>query len=137
MIQFTKVLFLDADTLIVQNIDHLLLEDELTAPYTPTNCQCNRDFRQTPEYFTISSGFFVCVPSMKTFEYMIELASGPSPDPEDLAQFAGTWHWGDQEMIRVVFHQLSKKWNFLDWEYDLPVCSITLFYQIYKNIQLF
>lgn len=40
---------------------------------------------------------------------MVELASGPSPDPDDLAQFNGTWHWGDQEMLRVVFTQLKDR----------------------------
>jgi len=119
--QFEKVLFLDADTLIVQNIDHLLNEPELTAPYTPTNCQCNADFSRSPQYFTLSSGFFVCNPSMERYRQMIELASNPSPDPEDAAQFGGTWHWGDQEMLKVVFTQLSDSWHKLNWEYDLPV----------------
>ena len=107
LVEFEKVVFLDADTLIVQNIDHLFNLPELTAPYTPTNCQCHADFVKTPQYFTISSGFFVCKPSMERFNQMLTLASGPSPDPDDLAQFGGTWHWGDQEMLRVVFTQLS------------------------------
>ena len=105
--RFDKVLFLDADTLMVQNIDHLFNESELTAPYTPTNCQCHADFHNNPIYFTISSGFFLCKPSIDRFEHMVAIASGPSPDPDDLAQFGGTWHWGDQEMLRVEFTQLS------------------------------
>jgi len=122
---YEKILFLDADTLIVQNIDHLFNYDELTAPYTPTNCQCHADFAKNPVYFTISSGFFILKPSMERFQQVVQLASGPSPDPDDLAQFEGTWHWGDQEMLRVVFTQLSDQWNALNWEYDLPVgmCS--------------
>jgi len=123
--EYEKVLFLDADTLMVQNIGHLFNYDEFTAPYTPTNCQCHAKYETQPFYFTISSGFFICEPSDSRYQQMMELASGPSPDPEDAAQFNGTWHWGDQEMIRVVFHQLSDTWNPLDWEYDLPVglCS--------------
>merc|ERR1711879_863192 len=54
-------------------------------------------------------------------EQMLDLASKPSPDPSDLEQFGGTWHWGDQEMLKVVFTQLSQQWNYLEWEYDLPV----------------
>lgn len=129
LIQFDKVLFLDADTLIVQNVDHLLNHPELTAPYTPTNCQCNAEYHKDPVYFTISSGFFVCEPSMERMNQIITLANNPSPDPADQEQFGGTWHWGDQEMLRVVFKQLAdvtgRKWNALDWEYDLPVgmCS--------------
>lgn len=105
--QFEKVLFLDADTIIVQNVDHLFNYDELTAPYTPTNCQCHTNFHTNPVYFTISSGFFICKPSEEMFKKMVDLASGPSPDPDDLAQFGGNWHWGDQEMVKVVFTQLS------------------------------
>jgi alpha-N-acetylglucosamine transferase len=110
LIQFDKVLFLDADTLIVQNVDHLLNLPELSAPHTPRNCYCHGpdiEFENHPEYFTISSGFFVADPSMETFELMLDLASKPSPDPDDVLQFGGNWHWGDQEMLRVVFTQLS------------------------------
>ena len=105
--EYEKILFLDADTLILQNLDHLLKEPELSAPYTPANCACNHDFQTDPQFFTISSGFFVLEPSMERFEQMVTLASHPSPDPDDLAQFGGVWHWGDQEMIKVVFTQLS------------------------------
>lgn len=141
-----KVVFLDADTLIVQNIDHLFNLPELSAPYTPANCQCNVEFHTNPVYFTISSGFFVCEPSERRYSHacvtalvaelthcrfnqILELASGPSPDPSDVEQFGGNWHWGDQEMLRVVFTQLSEesgaKWHPLEWEYDLPagLCS--------------
>lgn len=106
LVEFEKVLFLDADTLIVQNIDHLLNLEELSAPFTPKNCACNHDFVNNPEYFAISSGFFVCAPSSKRYKEILELASKPSPDPEDLAQFEGKWHWGDQEMIKVLFTQI-------------------------------
>lgn len=127
--QFDKVVFLDADTLIVQNIDHLFNHPELTAPYTPANCQCNVEFHTNPVYFTISSGFFVCEPSERRFNQILKLASGPSPDPADVEQFGGNWHWGDQEMLRVVFTQLAEEsgasWHPLEWEYDLPagLCS--------------
>lgn len=123
--QFEKVLFMDADTLVVQNIDHLFNEPELSAPPTPKNCQADQDFALYPNYYTISSGFFICVPSVERWNQMLDLASKPSPDPEDLEQFNGTWHWGDQQMLRVVFQQLENKWNPLPWVYDLPIglCS--------------
>jgi len=118
--QFEKVLFLDADTLIVQNIDHLFMRPELTAPITPRGCNCRTDYVNGPEFFSVSSGFFICEPSLQTFQEIIELASGPSPDPDDLEQFGGTWHWGDQEMIHVKFDQLSDNWHRLNWQYDVP-----------------
>jgi len=45
---------------------------------------------------------------------MMDLLQRPSPDPDDSAQYKGSWHWGDQEMIRVVFSQLEDKWNTID-----------------------
>jgi hypothetical protein len=53
---------------------------------------------------------FSCAPKNALFSYltMMELASKPSPDPKDLEQFNGTWHWGDQEMLKVVFDQLGE-----------------------------
>ena len=105
--EYDKVLYLDADTLITQNLDHLFLKNELTAPYTPRNCRCEYSFVASPEHFTISSGFFLCEPSTQRFQQMEELISHPSPDPDDIEQFGGSWHWGDQEMLRVVFTQLE------------------------------
>lgn len=93
---------------MVQNIDHLFNEDELTAPYTPKSCNCLPEFDRSPSQFTISSGFFILKPDISTFEQMVYLASNPSPDLEDIRQFGGNWHWGDQEMLRVVFTQLSE-----------------------------
>lgn len=69
-----------------------------------------------PQYFTISSGFFVCKPSAARMKQIVELASGPSPDPDDLEQFGGVWHWGDQEMIKVLFTQLSDG-NYYSYQY--------------------
>ena len=94
--------------MIVQNIDHLLMEPELTAPLTTRSCRClSPSFDKDLDYNTVSSGFFVCQPSLDRYQQMLDLAAKPSPDPEDQLQFNGTWHWGDQEMLRVVFHQLS------------------------------
>ena len=105
--QFEKILFLDADTLVVQNIDHLLMEPELTSSVTPKLCDCKVDYDKFPHRVTLGSGFFVCEPSKTTLEEFLVLASNTSPDPDDLEQYGGTWHWGDQEMLRVKFNQLS------------------------------
>ena len=107
MVDYDKILFLDADTLIVRNLDHLMFEDELTAPYTPLSCNCHTNIIDNPDHFTVSSGFFICEPSLERYAQMEDLASKPSPDPEDIAQFGGNWHWGDQEMIRVIFDQME------------------------------
>ena len=83
------------------------MKPELSAPITPKGCSCQTDFEVYPNLFSISSGFFICKPSLQTFQEIVELASGPSPDPDDVEQFGGTWHWGDQEIIKVKFAQLE------------------------------
>lgn len=64
MTEFSKALFMDADTMVVNNIDHLLLEPELSAPWTPFGCRCEPEFLpHYSDYFTLSSGFFVFQPN--------------------------------------------------------------------------
>lgn len=61
-----------------------------------------------------SSGFFILKPNVEKYDHMMELLKHTSPDPADKEQFDGVWHWGDQEMLRVVFQQEENKWNVLD-----------------------
>eukprot|EP00276_Gloeochaete_wittrockiana_P019197 CAMPEP_0184341890 /NCGR_PEP_ID=MMETSP1089-20130417/10493_1 /TAXON_ID=38269 ORGANISM="Gloeochaete wittrockiana, Strain SAG46.84" /NCGR_SAMPLE_ID=MMETSP1089 /ASSEMBLY_ACC=CAM_ASM_000445 /LENGTH=288 /DNA_ID=CAMNT_0026670433 /DNA_START=27 /DNA_END=893 /DNA_ORIENTATION=- len=122
MTEYTKIMWMDSDTLVVDNIDHLFNEPELTAPHTPSHCGCGPEWVKGSPYHTVSSGFFVSEPSTARFDQMMDLMKKPSPDPDDAAQYNGSWHWGDQEMLRVVFNQLEDKWNTLDGMiYDRPL----------------
>eukprot|EP01095_Lingulamoeba_sp_RSL-Kostka_P016272 TRINITY_DN790_c0_g2_i1.p1 TRINITY_DN790_c0_g2~~TRINITY_DN790_c0_g2_i1.p1 ORF type:complete len:424 (-),score=87.22 TRINITY_DN790_c0_g2_i1:463-1656(-) len=133
--QFDKFLFLDADVIPVNNLDHLLNEPELTAPWNFCHCVTDDQIEylknNDPYHLTINSGFFVGDPSLDTLNYMMNLTRYPSPDPDDLNEHGGTWWWGDQEMFRVMYQNPDtriKKWNILDGKvYDVigRVCEST------------
>jgi hypothetical protein len=127
--QFDSVLFSDADTIFVQNIDHVLEFPELSSPYSPGNCACNDHqglpgrhlFPEPVNYYAIGSGMFVAKPSMKRYEQIMDVSSRPSPDPIDQNQYKGDWHWGDMEMLRVIFDQLEDSWHPLPYGFDVVV----------------
>ena len=60
--QYSKVLFLDADTLVLKNVDHLFERDELSA--APDS--------GWPDCF--NSGVFICQPNVETFDALMKLA---------------------------------------------------------------
>jgi len=80
LVEYTKCVFMDADTLVVANIDELFERDELTA--TPDI--------GWPDCF--NSGVFVFIPSLKTFEGLVNLA-----DTE------GSFDGGDQGLLNSYF----------------------------------
>lgn len=60
LIEYEKVLFLDADVMVLKNLDHLFQEPEFTAALS-WNCGNARDTK------VISGGFWLLQPSMDTF----------------------------------------------------------------------
>jgi len=59
LVQYEKIVMLDADILVIKNLDHLFLEEEYTA--APTWACTNANSPLKP-----SGGFWVIQPSMKT-----------------------------------------------------------------------
>lgn len=78
--QFTKCVFMDADTLIVSNIDELFERDELSA--TPDI--------GWPDCF--NSGVFVFTPSLDTFKGLVTMA-----------ETEGSFDGGDQGLLNSYF----------------------------------
>ncbi|XP_022670475.1 uncharacterized protein LOC111254170 isoform X2 [Varroa destructor] len=84
--QYTKCVFLDADTLVLKNCDELFQREELSAVPDVGWPDC------------FNSGVFVFVPSVKTFEELVALA-----DRE------GSYDGGDQGLLNSYFSDWATK----------------------------
>uniref|UniRef100_T1IZS8 glycogenin glucosyltransferase n=1 Tax=Strigamia maritima TaxID=126957 RepID=T1IZS8_STRMM len=86
MTQFTKSVFLDADTLIVQNCDELFEREELSAAADIGWPDC------------FNSGVFVYKPSKETFISLLEFATQK-----------GSFDGGDQGLLNLYFSDWATK----------------------------
>ena len=104
---FDKVVFLDADTLVLQNIDELFDRPEIAA---------------APDFFMsdrFNSGVMVLTPSTETFEKMVKtLASSASYDG------------GDQGFLNNYF----ESWYAMDVEHRLP-CGYNMHHFVYQFLR--
>lgn len=78
--QYTKCVFLDADTLVLQNVDELFEKEELSAAPDPGWPDC------------FNSGVFVFKPSVDTYKSLIQFATTQ-----------GTFDGGDQGLLNQYF----------------------------------
>lgn len=94
LVDFDKVVLLDADTIVLQNVDDLFERPEIAA---------------APDFFLpdrFSSGVMVLEPGLSKFDRMVEaLAASPSYDG------------GDQGFLNVFF----ERWYAMPVEHRLPV----------------
>ncbi|XP_067669720.1 uncharacterized protein [Haliotis asinina] len=84
--QFNKCVFMDADTLVLQNVDELFDREELSAAPDAGWPDC------------FNSGVFVLVPSLETYCALVQFA---------LTQ--GTFDGGDQGLLNLYFHDWATK----------------------------
>jgi alpha-N-acetylglucosamine transferase len=124
--EFERIVFLDADTLVVKNIDRLLTYPEFSA--APNLYETLADFRR------LNSGVFVARPDEATFAAMLARLDAPEaywrrtdqtflehwfPDWHGLPYTYNTlqylffaipelWHWPS---IHVVHYQYEKPWQ--------------------------
>ncbi|XP_046571773.1 glycogenin-1-like isoform X2 [Haliotis rubra] len=84
--QFNKCVFMDADTLVLQNVDELFDRDELSAAPDAGWPDC------------FNSGIFVLVPSLETYCALVQFA---------LTQ--GTFDGGDQGLLNLYFQDWATK----------------------------
>jgi len=111
--QYSKCVFLDADTLALQNIDELFSKPELSAA-------CDIGW---PDCF--NSGMFVFTPSQDTYEGLIKFA-----------QEKGSFDGGDQGLLNMYFPE----WNRVSFVFNM-VASATYTYtpafkQFGKDVRL-
>jgi len=91
--QYSKCVFLDADTLVVQNCDELFQREEFSASPDPGWPDC------------FNSGVFVFVPSVDTYEKIMNHAA-----------IEGSFDGGDQGLLNSYFSD----WAYTDIQKHLP-----------------
>ncbi|CDI98113.1 glycogenin 1 [Echinococcus multilocularis] len=84
--QYSKCVFMDADTLVLQNIDDLFEREELSAAPDPGWPDC------------FNSGVFVYTPSLDTYRTLL-----------DFALSEGSFDGGDQGLLNLFFSDWSTK----------------------------
>lgn len=110
--QFEKVVFLDADTLVIRNIDRLFAYPEFVA--APNVYETMADFHR------MNSGVFVAQPNRRTFAAMIARLDQPGvfwsrTDQTFLQAFFPNWHG-----LPYIFNTLQYVWFRLPqlWAWD-------------------
>ena len=125
-LDYDAVVFLDADTLVLRNIDKLFAYPEF--------CAAPNVYESLADFHRMNSGVFTARPSAATFDAMLEKLDRPGafwrrtdqtflqdffPDWHGLPVFAnmlqyvwfnlpGLWSWGD---IQVLHFQYEKPWQ--------------------------
>lgn len=84
--QYSKCVFLDADTLVLQNVDELFEKEELSAAPDPGWPDC------------FNSGVFVYTPNVETYKSLMRFASTQ-----------GTFDGGDQGLLNLYFNEWPTK----------------------------
>ena len=146
--QFERIVFLDADTIVIKPIDKLILYPEFSA--APNLYESLGDFHR------LNSGVFVARPDPRTFDAMLaRLDNGETfwrrtdqtfletffPDWHGLPwtfnalQYAylnlpGVWHW---PAIRVVHYQYEKPWTRGHAKAEALKPLIDLWWAVFEN----
>jgi len=95
LVDYEKIIFLDADKLVFHNLDHLF---EIDADFvTPGDWNC----RNAGASLFPAGGFWVLRPSLKTYGIITALLDGPDPCGEK-------WYQGDQILPRLLFTDVSE-----------------------------
>ncbi|GAA5927586.1 glycosyltransferase family 8 protein [Sporobolomyces koalae] len=105
--QYDRIIFLDADTLVLRPLSHLF---ELSAPFSAAPDQ------GWPDAF--NSGVMVFEPSRATFDGLI-----------DMMKSRGTWDGGDQGLLNDYF----PNWNRLSFTYNVTPSSYYTYAPAYKR----
>jgi alpha-N-acetylglucosamine transferase len=137
-VEFDKIVFLDADTVIIKNIDHLF--------EYPAFAAAPNVYFELNDFHRINSGVFVAKPSRQTFDSMLGLLDAPGAywkrtDQTFLEEYFKTrsphilglpytyntlqyvwfnlpelWSW---ESIHVIHYQFEKPWDESSYQSDL------------------
>lgn len=123
MAEYDKVVFIDADALVLKNIDRLFDYPEFSA--APNVYETLGDFHR------LNSGVFVATPSEATFAAMLERLDAPDAywkrtDQTFLQDFFPDWHG-----LPVFFNMLQYVWFNLPELWDWQAISV-LHYQYEK-----
>jgi alpha-N-acetylglucosamine transferase len=124
MTEYEKIVFLDADILVLKNIDRLFSYPEFSA--APNVYESLADFHR------LNSGVFVASPSEATFSTMLERLDRPGAfwrrtDQTFLQDFFPDWHGLPAffNMLQYVWFNLPDLWDWksisvLHYQYEKP-----------------
>ncbi|CAI5775668.1 glycogenin-1 isoform X4 [Podarcis muralis] len=110
LIQYSKCVFMDADTMVLSNIDELFEREELSAAPDPGWPDC------------FNSGVFVYRPSIETFNQLLQLATEK-----------GSFDGGDQGLLNTFF----SSWATTDISKHLPFIYNLSSISIYSYLPAF
>lgn len=124
MTQYEKVVFLDADAIVLRNIDRLFDYPEFSA--APNVYESLADFHR------LNSGVFVARPSQETFDAMLAKLDAPEAfwprtDQTFLQSFFPDWHGLPVffNMLQYVWFNLPQLWRWqsvsvIHFQYEKP-----------------
>ncbi|AMM86653.1 glycosyltransferase [Martelella sp. AD-3] len=130
LVEYHAVVFIDADAIVLKNIDKLFFYPEFSA--APNVYESLADFHR------LNSGVFVARPDLATFDAMIEALDAPDAfwrrtDQTFLQTFFPDWHGLPvfMNMLQYVWFNMPELWNWSDigvlhfqyekpWEEDHP-----------------
>lgn len=122
--EYDRIVFLDADTLVVRNIDRLFGYPEFSA--APNVYESLADFHR------LNSGVFVAQPSRKTFGEMLTMLDAPDAywprtDQTFLQSFFPDWHGLPvfDNMLQYVWFSMPELWDWhsvrvIHFQYEKP-----------------
>jgi alpha-N-acetylglucosamine transferase len=122
--QYEKVIFLDADTLVLQNIDHLFGYPEF--------CAAPNLYETLVDFHRMNAGVFVAKPSHYTFDQMLAALDQPGmfwrrTDQTFLETYFRRWHGLPYiyNTLQYVWFNLPALWNWqsihvVHYQYEKP-----------------
>lgn len=122
--EYERVIFVDADALVIRNIDKLFAYPEFSA--APNVYETVADFHR------LNSGVFVATPSKKTFDSMLKDLDQPDAywrrtDQSFLEHFFPDWHGLPvfYNMLQYVWFNLPDLWDWksvhvVHYQYEKP-----------------
>ena len=124
LIDYDTCVFIDADALVLRNVDRLFDYPEFSA--APNVYESLADFHR------LNSGVFVAQPSLATFNDMLKMLDGPGvfwrrTDQTFLETFFPDWHGLPifMNMLQYVWFTMPALWNWnsisiLHYQYEKP-----------------
>ena len=124
LIEYDTCVFIDADALVLRNVDRLFDYPEFSA--APNVYESLADFHR------LNSGVFVAKPSLATFQHMLESLDRPDvfwrrTDQTFLETFFPDWHGLPifMNMLQYVWFSMPELWNWnsvsiLHYQYEKP-----------------
>lgn len=123
-LDYDRVVFLDADTLVLQNIDRLF--------HYPEFCAAPNVYESLADFHRMNSGVFTARPSQATFDAMLARLDAPGAfwrrtDQTFLQDFFPGWHGLPvfDNMLQYVWFNMPDLWSWPDirvlhFQYEKP-----------------